>query len=154
MHWNPIPEEELRQRCREMEEFEKSGALSEIFKGECQEHRQLPNKERLLESIDPDMKLYKSTFKKIYGYEISFPGYADQALAELEKAGCSKAREYYQRIAGEIEKEHDEMMKRVGEWYRNFTEKKGSDGLRKKQQEVEQRKKMQWAELSKMLGYQ
>lgn len=45
-----------------------------------------PNKQQLLESIHPGMKLDKFFFLKVYGYEISFPGFADQAVKALEDA--------------------------------------------------------------------
>ncbi|MBQ8804163.1 MAG: hypothetical protein IJZ53_11050 [Tyzzerella sp.] len=97
----------------------------------------MPSKQELLSSIQPGMKLTKNFFMRIYGYEITWPGFAEQALTELEKAGCSKARDYYQRFVSEYEQEHEKAMKNVAEWYRKQNEKKGSEGVRK-QQEVEQ----------------
>ena len=47
----------------------------------------MASREELLESIRPDMKLTKNFFMKIYGYEISFPGFAEIPLTELEKSG-------------------------------------------------------------------
>lgn len=99
----------------------------------------MPTKEELLSSIQPDMKLSRNFFMRIYGYEISFPGFAEIALAELEKAGCSKAREYYQRFVGEYEKKHDEEMKAVASWYRKQSGERKVNEPRKLQ-EVEQRK--------------
>ena len=119
----------------------------------------MPSRQELLNSIQPNMKLKKNFFMRIYGYEITWPGFAEQSLIELERVGCSKAREYYQRFISEYKQEHDEMMKEVAEWYRKQCDgyykkkKKGSDVLRKLQ-EVEQQKKMRWTELSKMLDYQ
>ena len=94
----------------------------------------------MFDSIRPDMKLTKNFFMRIYGYEISFPGFAETALEELEKAGCSKARAYYQRFVGEYEKKHDEEMKSVAKWYRKQLERKGDGNDWKKQREAELRK--------------
>lgn len=46
-----------------------------------------PSKEELLASIRPDMKLTWDFFKRIYGYEITWPGFADRALTALEAVG-------------------------------------------------------------------
>ena len=54
-----------------------------------------PSKEELLASIRPDMKLTWDFFKRIYGYEITWPGFADRALTALEAVGCSRARDHY-----------------------------------------------------------
>lgn len=66
-----------------------------------------PSKQSLLDSIKPGMKLDKAFFLKAYGYEISFPGFADEAIKTLEDAGCSKARQYYISIVEEYETAHD-----------------------------------------------
>lgn len=79
---------------------------------------------KLLQSICPDMKLDKSFFLKIYGYEISFPGFADKAVKALEDAGCSKAREYYEMVVGEYQAKQDKEMNRVAAWYREECERR------------------------------
>lgn len=63
------------------------------------------------------MRLTKDFFKSVYAYEISFPGFADQAIAALEAAGCSHARQYYSDWVTAYETEYNAMMKRVAEWY-------------------------------------
>ena len=98
----------------------------------------MPSRQKLLNSIQPNMKLTKSFFMRVYGYEITWPGFAEQALTELERAGCSKAREYYQHFVNEYEQEHEKVLKSVAEWYRKEIDKKGSDKVWKRQQEVEQ----------------
>lgn len=75
------------------------------------------SKEELLQNINPDMRLTNNFFKQIYGYEISWLGFADQAIAALEAAECSHAREYYTDWVTAYETEHNAMMKRVAEWY-------------------------------------
>lgn len=75
------------------------------------------NKEAFLESFSPQMRLHKAVFKKIYGYEITWPGFAEIALTRLENLGCSKAREYYGAVQAEIDQEWDEIYKRIAIWY-------------------------------------
>lgn len=82
-----------------------------------------PNKQQLLESIHPGMKLDKFFFLKVYGYEISFPGFADQAVKALEDAGCGRAREYYKMVVAEYWKKKDEDLKPVArELHRKWDE--------------------------------
>ena len=76
-----------------------------------------PSKEELLASIRPDMKLTWDFFKRIYGNEITWPGFADKAIAKLKAAGCSRARDYYKTWVSEYEAEHDAEMKKVAAWY-------------------------------------
>lgn len=79
---------------------------------------QLPVKAReLLQSIRPDMRLTKDFFKHVYGWQISYPGFADQAISTLEAAGCSRAREYYDNWVREYEAERDAVLKKVSVWY-------------------------------------
>ena len=54
-----------------------------------------PNRESLLALIQPDMHLTKEFLKRIYSFELDYPGFADQAIAALERAGCGRARQYY-----------------------------------------------------------
>ena len=62
-----------------------------------------PNRESLLALIHPDMHLTKEFLKRIYSFELDYPGFADQAIAALEKAGCSRARQYYEDWVAEYE---------------------------------------------------
>ncbi len=78
----------------------------------------MPSREELLQSIHPDMKLYKSFFLKIYGYEITQPGFAETALRALEDAGCGKAKSHYTSIVEEYERKRDEELKPVAKWLR------------------------------------
>lgn len=77
----------------------------------------MASREELLQSIRPGMKLNRAFFLKVYGYEITWPGFQDTAIKALEDAGCSKAREYYDSVVGEYEKGYREQMKEVGKWY-------------------------------------
>lgn len=77
----------------------------------------MASREELLQSIRPDMKLDRAFFLKVYGYEISFPGFKDIAIKALNDAGCSRAEEYYNRIVSEYEKKHNEEIKNATGWY-------------------------------------
>lgn len=77
----------------------------------------IPSKESLLQSIQPWMRLSKSLFLKIYGYELSYPGFAEQAISVLESSGYNMARQYYNQSVLEYEQKKDEDLKPVAEWY-------------------------------------
>ena len=99
----------------------------------------MASRKELLDSIKPEMHLTKNFFLKVFAYEMTTPGFADDVLTRLEIAGCSKALEYYASVTAEWQREHDKEMQRIAEWYRkqNFI-RKGDDESRKRQQEVEQ----------------
>lgn len=78
-----------------------------------------PSRESLLESIKPDMKLNRAFFMKIYGYEITTPGFARQALDKLKEVGCSKEYTYYNQFVDEYEEEYRQTMKEAAQWYQN-----------------------------------
>ena len=114
-----VPDDIFAQICAEMEAAEKSGELDGIFKGEPRAPDQQAGREPLMRSLRPDVKLYKSTFKKILGFELTTPGFAENALTRLEILGCSRAREYYETVKAEWQQEHDAQMKRAAEWSRD-----------------------------------
>ena len=108
---------------------------------------QYPTKEELLRSIQPGMKLDRDFFLKIYGYEISFPGFKQTAIQALNKAGCSRAEEYYNAVLTEYEKKRDESIKPIAHDYRlkceeafnkkvKEFESKRSDELRSREKET------------------
>ncbi|WP_419069564.1 hypothetical protein [Ruminococcus sp.] len=97
----------------------------------------MASKGELLSSITPDMRLTSFFFLKVYGYELTWPGFAEIALTRLEEQGCSKARTYYADIVAAYEQEHENDMKRVAEWYRKQLDKKGDDTDWKKTREAE-----------------
>lgn len=84
----------------------------------------MASREELLASIQPDMHLTRDFIKRIYGYEISYPGFAEQAIAALEQAGCSRARQYYEDWVAEYEVAYNAEMKEVAHWYRLELEKR------------------------------
>lgn len=81
-----VPDEVFSRICADMDAREQSGEFDQLFKGEIHP-REGPDKKEFLHSFSTGMKLYKSTFLKIYGYELSYPGFADKALDWLEVLG-------------------------------------------------------------------
>lgn len=84
----------------------------------------MASREELLQGIHPDMKLTQDFFKRIYGYEITYPGFAEIALQRLEVLGCSKARAYYDCVKAEIDHEFDKGKKEAAAWYVETLHKK------------------------------
>lgn len=85
----------------------------------------MASREELLSSIRPDMKLNRAFFLRIYGYEITWPGFADTALEALKAAGCGKATEYYQKVVGEYEETHQREVKEAVRQFMKSQEKRG-----------------------------
>ena len=77
----------------------------------------MASRRELLDSLKPGMHLNKNFFLKVYGYEITRPGFAEDVIKRLEILGCSKAREYYTCIVTEFEYKHEQEMKEVAKWY-------------------------------------
>ena len=119
-------------------------------------HDELPTREKLLADIQPGMKLTKNLFLQIYGYNISTPGFADEAIAALEKIGCVRAREHYNALVQEYESKRDAELKEVAHWYRleceRQWEKRRKEGEEKrKQEEVEHLQRMSNKDLITLL---
>lgn len=106
-----------------------------------------PDKQQLLESIrlHSGKQMNKAFFLKIYGYEISFPGFAEEAIKALNDAGCSRAREYYNMAVAEYQRKQDEELKPVArELHRkweNEWEKLRKEGEERRRIGLLQRKK-------------
>lgn len=138
------PDDVFAQIYAELATAEQSGELDQLFKGEPRAPDQRAGREPLMRSLRPDVKLYKSTFKKILGYDITTPGFAEEALTRLEILGCSRAREYYEIVKAEWQQEHDAQMKSVAHWYKGQCENEFENMKRKaaresrKEQEAEQ----------------
>lgn len=119
----------------------------------------MASREELLQSIKPDMKLTWDFFKKIYGYEISFPGFAEVALKALEDAGSTHSRQHYEKFVNDYEqKKQEELYPVAVEYVKRLEaqwEKKRSDELskEKKKQSLQQRRQQNWNEMSQMLGF-
>lgn len=71
----------------------------------------MASKDELLSSITPDMRLTRDFFLNVYGYELTWPGFAENVLTRMEILGCSKARDYYTCVVAEYEHNHEK------EWY-------------------------------------
>ena len=135
-----VPDEVFTQISQRMDAAEQAGEFDQLFKGKIHP-REGPDKDELLHSFSTGMKLYKSTFLKIYGYELTYPGYAEKALSWLEMLGCSKARIYYSGVVAEYEHQHEKEMRGAAAWYRAQCENEKKE-VRKSwgQKEVEQLK--------------
>lgn len=83
-----------------------------------------PNKESLLALVKPDMHLTKEFLKRIYSFELDYPGFAEQAIAALESAGCSRARRYYEDWVAEYEAAYKAEIKEAAKWYMKECEKR------------------------------
>lgn len=116
-----MPDDIFAQICADMDAREQAGEFGRLFKEEIKPSEQT-DQSKLLHTFKSGMKLYKSTFLKIYGYELSYPGYAEKALSWLEMLGCSKARKYYADIVAEYKHEKDKELKNVASWYKEFSE--------------------------------
>lgn len=146
-----VPDEVFSQICADMDAREQSGELDQLFKGEIHP-REGPDKKEILHSFSTGMKLYKSTFLKIYGYELSYPGFEEQALSWLEVLGCSKARAYYSGVVVEYEHERDKGMKEVASWDKttsNNHKKEVSSSWRQK--EAEQQELLELLEIKRQI---
>ena len=71
------------------------------------------SREELLQSIRPSMKLDRAFFLRVYGYEITWPGFVETALHRFEVLGCTRAREYYQKTVSDYEAKREEDLKEV-----------------------------------------
>ena len=102
----------------------------------------MASREELLRSIRPGMRLDNAFFLKVYGYEITWPGFAETALQRFEVLGCSRAREYYQKIVSDYEESLKPGQKEAAAWYVQRLESKW-EGV--KRRIGERREKYQFA---------
>lgn len=99
-----------------------------------------PSREALLAFIRPDMEsIPKEFFKRVYAFELSYPGFSEQAIAALEDAGCGRARQYYEDWVAEYEAAHNAAMEEVARWYVAECERE----WRKRQKEGEEKRIIQ-----------
>ncbi|WP_455055477.1 hypothetical protein [Merdimonas faecis] len=125
-----VPKDEFEQLCAAYDAAERAGEFDQLFKGEIHPVKGT-NKEEFLHSFSTGMKLYKSTFLKIYGYELSYPGFAEKALSWLEMLGCSKAGAYYSGVVVEYEHQHEKELKSAAHWYKDQCENEWENMKRK-----------------------
>lgn len=96
------------------------------------------SKEELIAMIKPDMKLTESFFKAIYGYELTYPGFAEMAMIKFMAMGSKNARVYYKQFSEKYENEARQTFRNVGVWYIEQLERKWEE--RKMKRERQQRK--------------
>lgn len=131
MGWK-ISEDEAREIWEGIAQAEQAGFFDGMFSGQCRASEPLSSRETLLHSIKPGMKLYKSFFLKIYGYECTTPGFARRALERLRLiAGCTKGDAYYQTIVAEYEHLRNEEQKKIVIRLPQEYEKKEGEEIRK-----------------------
>ena len=84
----------------------------------------MPSREELLQSIRPDMILTEAFFLRIYGYEISYPGFAAVALNKLEgiyilyaRPGEMHPRDRYEAAVADADACREEGVREAAHWY-------------------------------------
>ena len=98
------------------------------------------NEKEMLASINPNMRLTKGFLRSMYCKGMDNPDFPEQAIAALEAAGCSKAREQFQAWEQLYEAEREETLKRVAYWYAEVTKRDYERWVResRRQQKTEQ----------------
>ena len=112
----------------------------------------MASREELLQSIRPGVILDQAFFLKVYGYEITTPGFAEKALSALELvAGCTDARKGYSETVERYEESYQEQMKEVGRWYAKWCaeKQKGGEGTWTIRKNSQQRLKQNLSEIER-----
>lgn len=115
-HWDPdmrVTKDEFLHVKKGMEQAENSHLFDEMFQGTSRKPEGSMSRKKLLQSINPQMKLTRNFFMQIYGYDITEPGFAEEALQALERAGSTRSRGYYNTFVSEYEAEQAESLKPV-----------------------------------------
>lgn len=102
-----------------------------------------PNRESLIALIQPDIHITKEFLKRIYAFEISYPGFSEEAIAALEEIGCVRAREHYTSWVKEYESRRDAELKEVAHWYRLECEKEWEKKQKGSEEQRTQRERKQ-----------
>ena len=102
-----------------------------------------PNRESLIALIQPDIHITKEFLKRIYAFEISYPGFSEEAIATLEKIGCVRAREHYNAWLKEYELRRDAELKEVAHWYRLKNKKEWEKKQKGSEEQRTQRERKQ-----------
>ena len=71
------------------------------------------NRQEILQSIRPGMKLTKDFFLSVYADEITYPNSSEEVFQRLEQAGCSNARTYYTQVVEAYQRQRDAELKPV-----------------------------------------
>lgn len=136
----PITDGELAELVAGMDQAEQAGMFDGLFCREYEAHEPTASKEQLIQSISPTMNLTKGFFKRVYGYDLTRPGFADQAIKALEAAGCSRAREYYDMVVSECEKQYEDGLEDVATWYAGECAKDWEKGQKEGEEQRKQQK--------------
>ncbi len=102
-----------------------------------------PSREALLAFIRPDMEtIPKEFFRRVYAFELSYPGFSEEAIAALEDAGCGRARQYYNDWVAEYKAMRDAESKEFARWYaaeceREWKKRLKEGGEKRKREEME-----------------
>ena len=70
-----------------------------------------PNRGSLLALIHPDMHLTKEFLKRIYSFEIDYPGFSEKAIAALEEIDVCELKEVAHWYRLECEKQWEKRRK-------------------------------------------
>lgn len=98
------------------------------------------SREQLQQSIIPGMELTKGFFLRIYGYELTSPGFREQAISTLESSGCTNARAYYDDIIGEYQRAVEEQLKPVAAVYLKACNQKWEQKQKRGEEQRKERK--------------
>ena len=99
----------------------------------------MASRKELLDSIEPNMRLDRAFFLKVYGYELTWTGFAEIAITKLKNAGCSRAGQYYTSITAAWQQDHDQELKKVATWYRGYCEEEYEERKRKAVKECKEK---------------
>lgn len=147
-----IPESEMKQRLIDFNKACDEGFFYTMFDPVMSQEETQISKDMLLKSIDPEMRLTESFFKRIYAYELTYPGFAEEAVKRLEDAGSTKSRGYYEQFSRKYRQQEEETLKNVGKWYVQQLKKQQEDAERKEVIKWEKNvKKMSQSELLNLL---
>lgn len=116
----------------------------------------MPNKDEFLQSMKSGIRLDKNFFLKIYGYEISYPGFKETAIRTLEEAGCTKARAYYDEIIGEYQRQQDEQIRPVAADYLKECNRKWEqkEGEWERKRQINSSRQERWKDFGELLNFQ
>ncbi len=139
-----ITAEELAELTADINRAERSGELEGMFGGEIPHTDLYPCKKQLLQSIGPAMKLTRGFFKRVYGYDLTSPGFSDQVIDVLERDGCSHAKQYYDMVVNEVRQQSDAEWKSASAWYVKECDKMWASRRKGGEEERNRRREQLW----------
>lgn len=150
-----IPESEMQQRLIDFDKACDEGFFCTMFDPAMSQEETQTNKDMLLKSINPEMRLTESFFKRIYAYELTYPGFAEEAVKRLEDAGSTKSRGYYEQFSRKYRQQEEETLKNVGNWYAQQLKKQQEDAERKEVRKwvKKEQKEKRWKTIQELLNY-